>query len=46
VGAVLPLILETCVFCEECEENDTVDIGGDCGGRGMATGSTFGVIRK
>jgi hypothetical protein len=44
MGAVLPLILEVCVCCEDCEENDKVETGGDCGGRGMAAGSTFGIM--
>ena len=43
---VLPLAHEPWVFCEDCEENDNVETGGDCGGNGMAAGSTFGVTRK
>ncbi len=48
VGAVLRLMPESCVSNEtderdadERDENDTTDPGGDCGGRGTATGSTF-----
>ena len=48
VGAVLRLPPESCVSydtddreAEDREENDTADIGGDCGGRGIAAGSTL-----
>ena len=44
-GAVLPLPDESCVFLEDCEENDNVEEGGDWGGKGMAAGSTFEGIR-
>ena len=38
---------ELWVFREDCEENDNVETGGDCGGNGIAAGSTtFDVTRK
>jgi hypothetical protein len=46
VGAVLPLADESCVFLEDCEENDNVEVGGDWGGKGMAAGSTFEETRN
>ena len=46
MGAVLPLAHELWVFFEDCEEKDNVETGGDCGGKGIAVGSTFGVTRK
>jgi len=46
MGAVLPLADEPCVFLEDCEENDNVEVGGDWGGKGMAAGSTFAETRN
>jgi hypothetical protein len=41
VDVVLPLTDEHCVSFEDWDENDNVEAGGDCGGKGMAAGSTF-----
>ncbi len=53
VGAVLLLIFESWVSydaddrdAEDREENDTADVGGDCGGRGTLDGSTLAVPLK
>lgn len=49
VGAVLRLTSVPCSYdtderdAEDRDENETVDMGGDCGGKGMAAGSTFAV---
>ena len=49
VGAVLRLASVPCSYdtderdAEERDENETVDMGGDCGGNGIAAGSTLAV---
>lgn len=51
VGAVLREKPDSCVSydaderdADDREENDTVDVGGDWGGSGMAAGSTFATL--
>ena len=38
---MLSLTDEHCISLKDWEENDNIEAGGDCSGKGMAAGSTF-----